>query len=131
MSKQISYKQFVHRMRSADARFVKLLFEKMRILSFVAEGYAKENATDYPRVRTGRLRSSITGLFDTKDGKPRLLLRAGGDSGGSPVNYAEYVEFGTRYMQPRLFMGRAIQRVEQSGDLDNLRDLLRRALGAN
>ena len=118
-------------MRRADEKFVKLLFQKMRALSLIAEGYAKENATDYPRVRTGRLRSSITGLFDTKGGNPRLLLRAGGGSGGSPVNYAQYVEFGTRYMQPRLFMSRAVDRIQQSGDLEVLQNLLRRALGAN
>ena len=131
MSRQVSYKQFVHRMRRADEKFVKLLFQKMLALSLIAEGYAKEIATDYPRVRTGRLRSSITGLFNTKGGNPRLLLRAGGDSGGSPVNYARYVEFGTRYMQPRLFMGRAVDRIQQSGDLEVLQGLLRRALGAN
>ena len=128
MPEQISLAQFQNRMRKADQRIVKTLFTKLRALSLKAEAEAKRNATDYPRVRTGRLRSSITGLVDTKNARPRLLLVAGGNTKGAPVNYAKFVEFGTRYIRPRLFMGRAMQKIERDQVLDELRNLLNLAL---
>ena len=128
MAKQITLAQFQQRMRRADRRLIKTLFLKLRALSLKAEAQAKRNATDYPRVRTGRLRSSITGLVDTKNAKPRLLLVAGGNTKGAPVNYARFVEFGTRYIRPRLFMGRAMQKIERNEVLGELRDLLKLAL---
>tara|TARA_R100000426_G_scaffold62400_1_gene43688 strand:+ start:4019 stop:4378 length:360 start_codon:yes stop_codon:yes gene_type:complete len=115
-------------MRRADQRIVKTLYDKLQVLSLKAERDAKLNASDYPRVRTGRLRSSITGLFDTKDAKPRMILRAGGNTTGAPVNYARYVEFGTKHMRPRLFMGRAIQKIKDSDVPKELRNLLAIAL---
>ena len=126
--KQISLKQFEHRMRVADQRIVKTLYKKLQIISLKAERQAKINATDFPQVRTGRLRSSITGLFDTKGGRPRVLLRAGGDTGGAPVNYAQYVEFGTKHMRPRLFIGRAMQMIVETGAPKELSNLLKIAL---
>jgi len=115
-------------MRRADQRIVKTLFTKLQVLSLKAEREAKINATDYPRVRTGRLRSSITGLFDTKNGRPRVLLRAGGNTSGAPVNYANYVEFGTKHMRPRLFMGRALKTIVETGAPKELSNLLKIAL---
>lgn len=128
MSKQLTFAQFSHRMRRADQRIVKTLFTKLQVLSLKAEREAKINATDYPRVRTGRLRSSITGLFDTKNGRPRVLLRAGGNTSGAPVNYANYVEFGTKHMRPRLFMGRALKTIVETGAPKELSNLLKIAL---
>ncbi|MEM7070306.1 MAG: hypothetical protein AAF403_00925 [Pseudomonadota bacterium] len=130
MSKKISLAEFQHRMRKADQRIVKSLFEKLTILSLKAERQGKLNATDYPRVRTGRLRSSITGLVDTKEGKPRMLLRAGGNSGGAPVRYAHFIEFGAprRNIEPRLFLGRAMQQIQQNDVTKELKDLLSLAL---
>jgi HK97 gp10 family phage protein len=128
MAKQISLAQFQQRMRKADQRLVKTLFIKLRALSLKAEAEAKRNATDYPRVRTGRLRSSITGLVDTKNARPRLLLVAGGNTKGAPVNYARFVEFGTKYMRPRLFMGRAMQKIERNEVMNEMRNLLNLAL---
>lgn len=128
MAKKLTLAQFQHRMRRADQRIVKTLFEKLQILSLKAERQGKLNATDYPRVRTGRLRSSITGLFDTKDGRPRMLLRAGGNTSGAPVNYAHYVEFGTKHMRPRLFLGRAMKEIQSSEVPKELKNLLSLAL---
>lgn len=115
-------------MRKADQRLIKTLFIKLRALSLKGEAEAKRNATDYPRVRTGRLRSSITGLVDTKNARPRLLLVAGGNTKGAPVNYAKFVEFGTKRMRPRLFMGRAMQKIERNEVVKELRNLLNLAL---
>lgn len=128
MGKQLTPEQFANRIKRADRALIKTIYNKMRVLSLEAERYAKLNATDYPRVRTGRLRSSISGLVDAKDGRPRLLLRAGGNTNGAPVNYAQYVEFGTKRMRPRLFMGRAMQKVQQSNVPKELQNLLRLAL---
>ena len=124
MAKQITLAQFQSRMRNADRRLIKTLFQRLRALSLKAEAEAKRNATDYPRVRTGRLRSSITGLVSTKDARPRMILMAGGNTKGAPVNYAKFVEFGTRYIRPRLFMGRAMQKIEKDDVIKDLQNLL-------
>ena len=55
------------------------------------------------------------------------MLRAGGNSGGTPVLYAKYVEFGTRKMAPRLFMGKGINAALKDAD-KTLRDVLSLAL---
>ena len=103
MSQQ-SFDQFLKTQQKASRR---LITELNRILSTSAlrmERDAKINATSFPRVQTGRLRSSIHGLIDAPQGSSRLILRAGGQSGGSDVDYAKYQEFGTRFIQPpRLF----------------------------
>lgn len=124
MAKQITLAQFQTRMRNADRRLIKTLFQRLKVLSLKAEAEAKRNATDYPRVRTGRLRSSITGLVSTKDARPRMILMAGGNTKGAPVNYAKFVEFGTRYIRPRLFMGRAMKKVATNEVRKELRGLL-------
>ncbi len=124
MAQQITLAQFQTRMRNADRRLIGALFQRLKILSLKAEAEAKRNATDYPRVRTGRLRSSITGLVSTKDARPRMILIAGGNTKGAPVNYARYVEFGTRYIKPRLLMGRAMKKVATNEVTKELRNLL-------
>lgn len=113
-------------MRKADRELIKNLFKQMLKLSLKAEAQAKKNATTYPKVRTGRLRSSITGLVDTKNANPRVVLRAGGNTSGSPVNYARYMEFGApaRNLEPRYFMGRAMQKIEKDDVIKDLQNLL-------
>lgn len=130
MARQISLAQFQHRMRRADKQLIKTLFIKLRALALMAESDAKKNATTYPKVRTGRLRSSITGLVDTKNASPRMILRAGGNTRGAPVKYARFMEFGApnRRLKPRFFMGRAMKKLEKSNVPKELQNLLRRAL---
>lgn len=130
MPKQLTFDGFINRVDKADRRLLEELRKKLTVVALRAERGAKRRATFYPKVRTGRLRSSITGLVDAKDGNPRALLRAGGNSGGAPVLYAKYVEFGTRKMAPRLFMGRAVRSVQKRLDRD-LKNLLVLALQAN
>ena len=129
MAKQLTFDDFISRIDRADNRLLKTLRKKLTIIALKSEREAKKNATDYPRVRTGRLRSSITGIVDAKDGNPRAVLRAGGNSGGTPVLYAKYVEFGTRKMAPRLFMKRGIEAALKDADKE-LRDLLSLSLQA-
>jgi HK97 gp10 family phage protein len=127
---QLSFDDFLNRVKKADRKLLKEL-EQMLIRSALRmERDAKINATSYPKVQTGRLRSSITGLVDAPLGSPRVVLRAGGSSSGSDVDYAEYVEFGTRYIKPRLFLGRAV-RSESERLPDRLSSLLSVALGAD
>lgn len=130
MAKQLTFDDLISRLNKADRRLLDELRKKLTIVALKAERGAKRRATFFPKVRTGRLRSSITAITDSKDGNPRALLRAGGNSGGVPVLYARYVEFGTRYMQPRLFMGRAV-RSAQKGMRRDLKNLLVLALQAN
>ena len=127
MGQQLTFDDFIDRLRKADDRLLKTLRKKLLVIALKAEREAKKNATDYPMVRTGRLRSSITAIVDAKDGNPRAVLRAGGKSGGTPVLYAKYVEFGTRKMAPRLFMGKGINAALKDAD-KTLRDVLSLAL---
>lgn len=129
MASQLTFDDFISKINKADENLLKTLRQKLLVIALKAERIAKRNATTYPRVRTGRLRSSITAIVDAKDGNPRALLRAGGNSGGEPVVYARYVEFGTRYMAPRLFMGKAVG-LAQKGTKKELRNLLKLALQA-
>ena len=126
--KQLTLDEFQNRIQKGEKKLLKNLQKQLKILSLKAERQAKLNATDYPRVRTGRLRSSITGLVDAKDGRPRVLLRAGGNTSGAPVNYAHFVEFGTKRMRPRLFMGRAVKNVLKEETPKELRNLLKVSL---
>lgn len=123
MAGQLTFDDFIRRIDKADNRLLKTLRKKLTIIALKSEREAKKNATDYPKVRTGRLRSSITGIVDAKDGNPRAVLRAGGNSGGVPVLYAKYVEFGTRKMAPRLFMKRGIETALKDADKE-LKNLL-------
>ena len=127
---QLSFSDLLKRVREADNRLLQEL-ERVLIRSALRmERDAKINATSYPKVQTGRLRSSITGLVDAPLGSPRVVLRAGGSSSGSDVDYADYIEFGTRYIKPRLFLGRAV-RSESERLPDRLSSLLSVSLGAS
>ena len=127
---QLSFNDFLKRVKEADSKLLKELEQMLVRSALRMERDAKKNATSKPKVQTGRLRSSITGLVDAPLGAPRVVLRAGGSSSGSDVDYAEYVEFGTRYIKPRLFLGRAV-RSESERLPDRLSSLLSVALGAD
>ena len=124
MPTQITFAEFREQIKQSDKKLIENLNKALMILALKGEAQAKKNATKDPKVRTGRLRSSITGLVDAKNGNPRAILRAGGDTSGSPVNYARYVEFGTKYMYPRLFMGKAVQKIARDDVPKQLENLL-------
>ena len=124
---QLSFNDFLNRVRQADDRLINELVRVLHISALNMERHAKMNATFFPKVRTGRLRSSITGLVDSPQGTPRIVMRAGGSKSGRDVNYANYIEFGTVYIRPRLFMGRSVDR-EQLVLSDSLANLLNVAL---
>ncbi len=126
---QLSFDEFIKQQQKASRRLILELSRVLQKSALRLERDAKKNATSFPRVRTGRLRSSIHSLIDAPKGNPRLILRAGGQSGGSDVDYAGYQEFGTRFIQPpRLFLGKAILR-ERDRLPKALNNLLHAALG--
>tara|TARA_R100000773_G_C4139728_1_gene66720 strand:+ start:31 stop:432 length:402 start_codon:yes stop_codon:yes gene_type:complete len=126
MPTQITFAEFREQIKQSDKKIIENLNKALMILALKGEAQAKKNATTFPRVRTGRLRSSITGLVDAKNGNPRAVLRAGGDTSGSPVFYARFMEFGApaRNLVPRYFMGRAIQKITRDDVPKQLENLL-------
>jgi HK97 gp10 family phage protein len=127
---QLSFNDFLKRVKEADSKLLKELEQMLVRSALRMERDAKKNATSKPKVQTGRLRSSITGLVDAPLGSPRVVLRAGGSTSGTDVDYAKYVEFGTRYIKPTLFLGRAV-RSESERLPDRLSSLLSVSLGAD
>lgn len=105
---QLSFNDFLKKMEKANSELLKELTKQLRKSALILEKEAKINATTYPRVRTGTLRRSITGLVDSPQGTSRVVLRAGGLNQGQDLRYAKYVEFGTRFIRPRLYLGRAV-----------------------
>ena len=71
---------------------------------------AIKNAHIYPKKRTGRLISSIQGEAIVIGYDYNIFGYA--DSDLAP--YSEYVEFGTSRMKPRLYVKRAIDKIEPS-----------------
>lgn len=80
-------------------------------IGLVAEGYAKRACP----VDTGRLRSSITHIVD-EDGKCAVI--------GTNVEYAPYVELGTRHQKPQPYLKPAAEDHEST-----YRSIFRKHLG--
>lgn len=80
-------------------------------IGLVAEGYAKRACP----VDTGRLRNSITHIFD-EDGKCAVI--------GTNVEYAPYVELGTRHQKPQPYLKPAAEDHEPT-----YRSIFRKHLG--
>ena len=114
-------------MRGAKKRLLNQLENRLKISALQMEARSKQVAFSRFNNRTGRLRQSIAGRFVVVDGKPTAILQAGGQFGGAELEYAEFIEFGTRYIKPRLFMARSVQKQQQE-IRPNLNDLLRVAL---
>ena len=125
----MTLEEFNMNLMVAKPRMMKMLKKELKIVALKIERQAKKNATTFPKVRTGRLRSSISSAVTFSNGSPRILTLAGS---GSSVDYASFVEFGTddpepprlfyskqlkgfRYaskgIKPRLFVGRAVEKV--------------------
>jgi len=134
----ISFQEFQQILYDQPKKMEKFLKKETVFLMSRSESYAKRFATgtkeNPPRVWTGRLRSSI---------KPEALphgqfgfsLRAGGQSiaghVGVPadVEYAARIEFGDSELKPRLFMGRAIHKVQEEDLPETLRRVVKLSLG--
>lgn len=120
----MDFRDLSPQMRGAKRRLLNQLEKRLKIAALEMEGRSKQVAFSRFNNRTGRLRQSIAGRFAIVDGKPTAILQAGGQFGGTELEYAKYIEFGTRYIKPRLFMGRSIEQQQQE-IRPQLNDLLR------
>ena len=125
--RKISPQRFDKEMTGSGDRLLNQLVKRLKISALQMEGRSKQNVFSGFNNRTGRLRQSIAGRFAVVDGKPTAILQAGGQFGDAELEYARFIEFGTRYIRPRLFLGRSIR--DQQKELQpKLQDLLRIAL---
>lgn len=97
----ISYEEFQQRLSDSDNRLQNNVRKVLVKQSLRMESDAKKNATNFPRVQTGRLRNSISGNVINFNQEDYLVLRAGGISTPSrpftesaDVVYAAIQEFG-------------------------------------
>ena len=125
--REITPKKFDRELSGGADRLLKQLVKRLKIAALQMEGRSKQNVFSGFNNRTGRLRQSIAGRFVILDGKPTAVLQAGGQFGGAELDYAGFIEFGTRRIQPRRFLGRSIE-AQQKEIQPQLQDLLRAAL---
>jgi hypothetical protein len=123
----MEFNELSPQMRGAKTRLLRLLEKRLKIAALQMEGRSKQVAFSRFNNQTGRLRQSIAGRFAVVDGKPTAILQAGGQFGGAELEYARFIEFGTRYIKPRRFLGRSIE-AQQKEFQPKLQDLLRAAL---
>ena len=123
----MEFNELSPQMRGAKTRLLKLLEKRLKIAALQMEGRSKQVAFSRFNNQTGRLRQSIAGRFAVVDGKPTAILQAGGQFGGAELEYARFIEFGTRYIKPRRFLGRSVE-AQQKEFQPKLQDLLRAAL---
>ena len=125
--REITPNKFNRELSGGPDRLLSQLIKRLKISALQMEGRSKQNVFSGFNNRTGRLRQSIAGRFVILDGKPSAVLQAGGQFGGAELDYAGFIEFGTRRIKPRLFLGRSI-RDQQKEIQPKLQDLLRAAL---
>ncbi|QDP46440.1 MAG: hypothetical protein GOVbin3250_10 [Prokaryotic dsDNA virus sp.] len=123
----MEFDQLSPQMKGAKTRLLNQLEKRLKIAALQMEGRSKQVAFSRFNNQTGRLRQSIAGRFAVVDGKPTAILQAGGQFGGAELEYARFIEFGTRYIKPRLFLARSIEKQQQEIQ-PKLQDLLRIAL---
>ena len=123
----MDFNELSPQMRGAKTRLLNLLKKRLKIAALQMEGRSKQVAFSRFNNQTGRLRQSIAGRFAVVDGKPTAILQAGGQFGGAELEYARFIEFGTRYIKPRRFLERSVE-AQQKEFQPKLQDLLRAAL---
>tara|TARA_B100000424_G_C22708948_1_gene386064 strand:- start:22 stop:402 length:381 start_codon:yes stop_codon:yes gene_type:complete len=123
----MEFNELSPQMRGAKTRLLKLLEKRLKIAALQMEGRSKQVAFSRFNNRTGRLRQSIAGRYMVVDGNPTAVVQTGGQFGGAELEYARFIEFGTRYIKPRRFLGRSME-VQQKELQPQLQDLLRAAL---
>ena len=123
----MDFDQLSPQMRGAKTRLLNQLEKRLKISALQMEARSKQITFSRFNNQTGRLRQSIAGRFSVIDGKPTAILQAGGQFGGAELGYARFVEFGTRYIKPRKFLGRSVKKQQQE-IRPKLNDLLKTAL---
>tara|TARA_Y100000592_G_C5280562_1_gene226052 strand:- start:84 stop:482 length:399 start_codon:yes stop_codon:yes gene_type:complete len=107
--RQITLKEFQESLKQSRSKLLERIEKQLKISSLRMEGRSKQLRFSRFENRTGRLRQSIAGNFGVINGRPAAILQAGGQARGADVFYAKYIEFGTRYIRPRLFLGRSVE----------------------
>lgn len=107
MSGKITWKQFVDRMQDRYVRLHESLTKAGIESGFRMIRQGKLNATTYPKVRTGMLRSSIAANVGWKGSRLLIDVHAGYPMA---VRYAPVIEYGSnaRNIKPRFFLRRAV-----------------------
>ena len=123
----MEFDQLSPQMKGAKTRLLNQLEKRLKIAALQMEGRSKQITFSRFNNQTGRLRQSIAGRYAVVDGKPTAILQAGGQFGGAELEYARFIEFGTRYIKPRLFLARSVEK-QQEEIKPKLQDLLRIAL---
>jgi len=123
----MDFDQLSPQMRGAKTRLLNQLEKRLKISALQMEARSKQVTFSRFNNQTGRLRQSIAGRYSVIDGKPTAILQAGGQFGGVELGYARFIEFGTRYIKPRKFLGRSVEKQRQE-IRPKLNDLLRTAL---
>tara|TARA_R100000742_G_C4211236_1_gene37562 strand:+ start:103 stop:552 length:450 start_codon:yes stop_codon:yes gene_type:complete len=101
----MTYEQFIKRIKkqgyTLDQAF-KLAISRLKS-ELISRARMEVTQTGWPNLRTGGLFRSIRAEDSIKPGSLQIALSA-----GSNIKYAGYVEFGTMFMQRRLYMNRAV-----------------------
>ena len=90
-------------MATQDRWFIKRVFNSLddkieQRLQLVGELVSSDARKNAPKL-TGTLRDSITFVVNERENSVII---------GTPVEYAPYIELGTRYITPRFFLTRAL-----------------------
>tara|TARA_R100000426_G_scaffold3956_1_gene6343 strand:- start:1140 stop:1541 length:402 start_codon:yes stop_codon:yes gene_type:complete len=109
MAQQLTLDDFRSALERSKSQLLTRLEKQLKISALRMEGRSKDRTFSRFDNQTGRLRQSIAGNAGIFQGRPAAFLQAGGQFRGADVNYAKFIEFGTRYIRPRLFLGRSVE----------------------
>jgi hypothetical protein len=109
MAQQLTLDDFRRNLERSKSQLLTRLEKQLKISALRMEGRSKDRTFSRFKNDTGRLRQSIAGNAGIFQGRPAAFLQAGGQFRGADVNYAKFIEFGTRYIRPRLFLGRSVE----------------------
>ena len=109
MAQQLTLDDFRRNLERSKSQLLTRLEKQLKISALRMEGRSKDRTFSRFNNQTGRLRQSIAGNAGIFQGRPAAFLQAGGQFRGADVNYAKFIEFGTRYIRPRLFLGRSVE----------------------
>mgnify|MGYP003140517952 CR=1 FL=1 len=130
----ITPSEFKKQLTGSGDRFFARIEKQLTVAALQMEGRSKDvqfSQFKNSRLRRGRgggrLRQSIAGRFAIIDSMPTAILQAGGQFRGEEIFYSKFIEFGTRFIRPRRFLGRSIEIQEKKID-PKLRLLLKIAV---
>ena len=109
MAQQLTLDDFRRNLERSKSQLLTRLEKQLKISALRMEGRSKDRTFSRFDNQTGRLRQSIAGNAGIFQGRPAAFLQAGGQFRGADVKYAKFIEFGTRYIRPRLFLGRSVE----------------------